>query len=241
MTLLDPASAASCSAGIPCQAFRECLPCSEIVCPQGFTSLSLISQAAKVLDALKVTFRMTSLTQAQLREELSKALQDAKSMFNEGLVDENEYGDLKSHELKKYKTAVAALSSAPPAPAPEPPSQQVPPPRSIPLPRTPPRQVVRMDRNPTLKRPAPVISTALPRHQKPRPSSPARRPEEPVQEKEQVPDEAISLPEKVSVDPDMYERLRTPPIFRRKGAALRRRVVVNGTDSDIHKQSLSFE
>jgi hypothetical protein len=59
---------------------------------------------------------MPQTSQAQLREELSKALKDAKSMFDDGLVDEKEYGDLKQHELAKYKAAVATLAAAPPAP-----------------------------------------------------------------------------------------------------------------------------
>lgn len=181
---------------------------------------------------------MASLTQAQLREELYKALEDAKSMFNEGLVDEKEYGDLKSHELVKYKTAVAALSSAPVAHTPHPAKQQPDAPRPVSQPGTPPAQVVKTDTNPAPKRSAPVLSPSLPRRQRPRPSSPPNEPEGPVQEDEKVADEGISLPDKVSVDPDMYERLRTPPIFRRKGAALRRTVVVNGGDSDGQKQSL---
>lgn len=183
---------------------------------------------------------MASLTQAQLREELYKALEDAKSMFNDGLVDEKEYGDLKAHELVKYKTAVAALSSATAPPVAHPPKQKPDAPRPVSQPQTPPAQVVRTDVNPAPKRLAPVLSPSLSRRQRPRPSSPPLQPDSALQEGQKEADESISLPDKVSVDPDMYERLRTPPIFRRKGAALRRTVVLNGGESDVQKESLSF-
>jgi hypothetical protein len=168
---------------------------------------------------------MASLTQAQLREELVKALKDAKSMFSDGLVDEQEYGDLKSHELAKYKAAVAALSSAPPATA---------------------RFQPETSPNSKSSKPAPLEEglEALPgassaRHEAAQTSSPALSPERTPEDNEFIPPAAVAG--SVAVDPDMYERLRTPPIFRRRSAALRRTVVLNGTDADSLRHSLSFD
>lgn len=196
-------------------------------------------------------------TQAQLREELSKALKDAKFMFTDGLIDEKEYGDLKSHELAKYKTAVAALS-APPATA---------------RPRATPRANTAKP-----KAPAPPLRTSAPsapdssrveasnsrthaspygqqQAQEPHQTQQVHRPEgtqevqHPVHPQQQVlqqqplqpqhPHESSGSAEQqppsisVEVDPDMYERLRTPPIFRRRSAAAKRTVVLEGGDGEL--------
>lgn len=47
--------------------------------------------------------------QTVLREQLKVALRDAKQLFDDNLLDETEYKDLKANELSKYKEKLAAL------------------------------------------------------------------------------------------------------------------------------------
>eukprot|EP00177_Eucheuma_denticulatum_P002859 GFKZ01005129.1.p1 GENE.GFKZ01005129.1~~GFKZ01005129.1.p1 ORF type:complete len:169 (+),score=21.57 GFKZ01005129.1:279-785(+) len=48
---------------------------------------------------------------SELRDKLKVALQDARNLFDDGLIDEREFKDLKAHEISKYKEQ---LSSIPP-------------------------------------------------------------------------------------------------------------------------------
>lgn len=47
-----------------------------------------------------------------LREKLKIALQDARNLFDDGLLDSKEFKDLKAHELDKYKEDLAALTAS---------------------------------------------------------------------------------------------------------------------------------
>lgn len=47
--------------------------------------------------------------QTVLRDQLKVALRDIKQLFDDNLVDETEYKDLKANELAKYKEKLAAL------------------------------------------------------------------------------------------------------------------------------------
>lgn len=161
-------------------------------------------------------------TQAQLREELSKALKDAKFMFDDGLIDQKEYGDLKSHELAKYKAAVAAL---PTTPAPS---------RA----RTAPRSTAKSKAGqPSARTQATAIQDgnfpAEPEAQGQESPPPAQAMTPERGDASQVP----QLPLSVEVDPDTYERLRTPPIFRRRSLAAKRTVVLEDDDADMLFQS----
>lgn len=53
----------------------------------------------------------TSDAQTVLREKLKIALQDVRKLYDDGLVDENEFKDLKAHELSKYKEQLTSLIS----------------------------------------------------------------------------------------------------------------------------------
>lgn len=154
---------------------------------------------------------MPSTTQAELRDALRIALQDAKACFDDGLVDEQEYADLKSHELRKYKAALESLNDIPVC------------------------QVVQSTQ----------ASAQQPRISPDKYSSPDAHvaSEEPktsphsADASEYLPSACVvsdarhySLSDIVSVDPDTYERLRTPPIFRRRSATARRTVVLDGND-----------
>jgi hypothetical protein len=130
-------------------------------------------------------------TQPELRDALKVALQDAKALFDDGLLDEQEYVDLKQLELRKYKDALASLSTA----------EQ------------------------------PGFSTP-PRLAEP----PAEEQTDPAPEQEFTPpDQRVHTDqvEAIDVDPDVYERLRTPPIFRRRSATARRTVVLSRNDLDV--------
>jgi hypothetical protein len=130
-------------------------------------------------------------TQPELRDALKVALQDAKALFDDGLLDEQEYVDLKQLELRKYKDALASLSTG-----------------EQPGFTTPPRA---------------TQSTGEP------------LPDPGPEEESTPPDQRVqsNLEEAIDVDPDVYERLRTPPIFRRRSATARRTVVLSRNDLDV--------
>jgi hypothetical protein len=129
--------------------------------------------------------------QTELREALKVALQDAKALFDDGLLDEHEYVDLKQLELRKYKDALASLSGVEQSDL-----------------STPPRQ--------------------------PRPPAEPQARNSPEQDSTiQVPKPPAAHAEAMDVDPDVYERLRTPPIFRRRSATARRTVVLSCNDLDV--------
>lgn len=117
-----------------------------------------------------------------LREKLKVALRDAKRLFDENLIDENELKDLKAHELCKYKAQLNALTpTSTPQSSRYRSSDDTPPPQSV-------------------------------------PHLPAVR-------KRGCEDDDLTL----YVEPEIYERLTTPPIFRRRPRA-KRRIVLKSAD-----------
>lgn len=60
---------------------------------------------------LRLRTSMASDAESLLREKLKVALKDARNLFDEALIDEKEFKDLKHHELRKYKEHLAAITS----------------------------------------------------------------------------------------------------------------------------------
>jgi hypothetical protein len=205
-----------------------------------------------------------------LRDQLKVALTDAKGMFDEGLIDQQEYGELKAHELRKYKTALASLNAIAVTDASPPPS--LPPiDRRLPsIPERPQLQPSSFTRAELLPHPVqpPGWPTAAP--MTPREAAlavadawgggdgtglvtPERRPPLPLSVRH-APSERgdpgaaaaavfsataaaqLTEPDNILSNPDVYERLRTPPIFRRRSATARRTVVLSGTEVDKLRQ-----
>lgn len=145
---------------------------------------------------------MVSDAEAILREKLRVALQDAKNLYDEGLLDEKEFKDLKAHELGKYKEQLAALTTSDqpsrPAERTTPPSE-----RKQPAPNgaagTPLRTPVNIRMRHEASRPSPG-SVETP------PSVPHTPSERIRPNKEDI----------LVLDANTYARLTTPPIFRRR-------------------------
>lgn len=146
-----------------------------------------------------------------LREKLKVALQDARNLYDDGLLDEKEFKDLKSHELGKYKEQLAAVIAKCISRAVE--SEPVGPhspkkmmPVTTPI-RTPMTSRVRVE----ALRPSPASTGS--------PTSPSTvLGERQKRGKEEV----------VYVDASTYKRLTTPPIFRRRSKNKRKIVLPSG-------------
>ncbi|PXF49520.1 hypothetical protein BWQ96_00590 [Gracilariopsis chorda] len=139
----------------------------------------------------------TADAQQQLREKLKVALQDARKLYDDGLLDENEFKDLKAHELEKYKEQLAAIT----APSKPLNSHQTPPPPSATTPTRTPLNV--RFRKQALASPASAPSyLSPPSHIRPR----------------------FAREDVLYVDSSTFQRLTTPPIFRRRPK--KRRIVV---------------
>lgn len=155
--------------------------------------------------------KMVSDAESLLRENLKVALQDARNLYDDGLLDEKEFKDLKAHELGKYKeqlTAVTAkcISRAAESMPAEPPSAKKMVPVTTPI-RTPMTSRLRVE----ALRPSPA-STGSPT------SPPTVLGDRQKRGKEEV----------VYVDASTYKRLTTPPIFRRRSKNKRKIVLPCG-------------
>lgn len=129
---------------------------------------------------------MAESPESILREKLKTALRDAKRLFDENLIDENELKDLKAHELFKYKTQQSALTSTPLT--------------------------------------SPVAPCSVLADDEEQATPPPLRREGELRRKRRI--NALSDDERtVFVEPEIYERLTTPPIFRRRPRAKRRIVL----------------
>lgn len=156
---------------------------------------------------------MSSATaESALRDKLKVALQATRRLFDDGLVDENEFKDLKAHELRKYKEQLAAVTSAP-----LPSSDDCTPRRADLRPAPGEMRTPCADRSARghllsdgwhsgMKRPREEDTPPLAR------SAPGPR--------------GVSEKDLVYVDPEVFRRLTTPPIFRRRRAAGMRRIVL---------------
>jgi hypothetical protein len=208
----------------------------------------LFKQTSKVGAVDGRAMASTAPAAGALRDQLKVALTDAKCMFDEGLVDQHEYGELKAHELRKYKHALASLNAvagsdaAPRTPPPRGPHQHRDNHSDVPSGR-PGRhgsstlttsEAALAVANAWGSGDATVLSTpdrcpALPRNQ---------RYDEPETGSASAAAAAVSAvasaqlldSDSILGDPDVYERLRTPPIFRRRSATARRTVVLSGTE-----------
>lgn len=148
---------------------------------------------------------MASDAASELREKLKVALQDARNLFDDGLIDEKEFKDLKAHEISKYKEQLSGITPTPVSrtpdngsPKPNPNSASTTP-LSTPLKST----VSRDD-----WRPVPTLAAS--------PASPTAL--------------ALSRQKRqqnnvLLVDKETYDRLTTPPIFRRRSRNKRKIVL----------------
>lgn len=151
---------------------------------------------------------MASDAESVLREKLKVALQDARQLFDDGLVDEKEFKDLKTHELTKYKEQLAAITatttltrpieSTPPAKTRTSKSEDITP-MSTPL--TTRLHGAQLRHTPSDDHPG--ISSTPPSQQQ---STPRKR----------SADDLVYLPV------NTFKRLATPPIFRRRAVKKRR-------------------
>ncbi len=157
-----------------------------------------------------------SSPETALREKLKIALQDAKRLFDDNLIDEDELKDLKAHEICKYKRKLDSLATAttttattvalsPAATSTDTPRPITPIVPSLPplVHRTPPFASIRRYRGED-EPPAPFSAP---------PAIRKRRRGDPT----------------IYVEPEIYQRLTTPPIFRRRPRA-KRRIVVRTAD-----------
>lgn len=154
---------------------------------------------------------MVSDAESLLREKLKVALQDARNLYDDGLLDEKEFKDLKAHELGKYKEQLAAvtaksISRAVEGSQSEPSSAKKMFPITTPI-RTPITGRVRVE----ALRPSPA-STGSPS------SPPTVLGDRTKHGKDDV----------VYVDASTYKRLTTPPIFRRRSRNKRKIVLPCG-------------
>lgn len=148
---------------------------------------------------------MTTDAEGALRENLKVALQHAKQLYDDGLVDEREFKDLKAHELSKYKEHLGALTASV---------------ISRTVERTPPdTKRIKSDdvtpiSSPMNTRMCPDASRTSP-PSAPSSASPRRRPKSK--------DDQL-----IYVDSNTLKRLTTPPIFRRRSAKKRKIVIPRG-------------
>lgn len=173
--------------------------------------------------------------QTALRNKLKVALQYAKQLFDDGLVDVSEFRDLKATELTKYKEQLANLAASPKsahAPQKETPPKAPPSRQSILLaapPKTPPpHKTLRITSPPTSRRlcsssnPPPGGATVLAS-----PRTPDKSPQSGAKGVGVGSTSAVArtpLRDPVYLDVHTYCRLTTPPIFRRR--TRKRRIVV---------------
>lgn len=143
-----------------------------------------------------------------LRDKLKVALQDARRLYDEELIDGNEFKDLKANELDKYKEQLAALtttsiSRAAEGSQPDPPSTEKLISMTTPV-RNPMTGRVRVE----ALRPSPTSSNSPP-------SPPTVLGDRLKRGKDEV----------VYVDANTFNRLTTPPIFRRRSRNKRKIVL----------------
>lgn len=164
--------------------------------------------------------------QTVLREKLKVALRDIKQLFDDNLVDEVEYKDLKANELSKYKEKLAALapgegSTTPtvssPFPVPRnkaslhtPMATPTPTRGGLPPRLTYPPSVTKSE--PTCS-PMPKMNAGTPQRSTPHTDTPLRTPA------------SARHHHRIYLDPIHAIRLSTPPIFRRRPVQKRRIVV----------------
>lgn len=147
---------------------------------------------------------MASDAESVLREKLKVALQDARNLFDEGLVDEKEFKDLKAHELHKYKEQLAAITVT-----------SVTHPADTASPET--------GHNSTVSTP---VSTPLKASGRKDPwRSSANLTASPISPTSHVTKSYKKESNILLVDKDTYNRLTTPPIFRRRSRNKRKIVL----------------
>ncbi|CAN8066599.1 unnamed protein product [Agarophyton chilense] len=137
----------------------------------------------------------------KLRETLKLALQDARKLYDGGLIDENEFKALKDLELTKYKqeltaipdTSAAAISSSP---------------------------VTKTTRLAPLTPVRTPLTTRLNHSVRQSPASAPSYLSPPTQIKPRFSKEEVLV-----VDSGTFQRLTTPPIFRRRRSRKRRIIV----------------
>ena len=157
-----------------------------------------------------------SSPETALREKLKVALQDAKRLFDDDLIDEDELKDLKAHEICKYKKKLDSLATATTTTAttvalsPAATSTETPRPITPIVPSLP----------PLTHRTPPFASIHRYRADE-EAHAPFSAP--PAIRKRRRSDATIY------VEPEIYQRLTTPPIFRRRPRA-KRRIVVRTAD-----------
>lgn len=134
-----------------------------------------------------------------LRDKLKVALQDAKNLFDDDLLDEKEFKDLKAHEIGKYKEQLAALTAnLNPSPSPT------------------------NTASPQSDRQRAVNGTSLRTPDKARLRQPLSRPfttslgTPPSITRPQSSRKKGQKEEVLYLDANAYNRLATPPIFRRR-------------------------
>lgn len=137
--------------------------------------------------------------ESALREKLKVELQDARLLYTQKLIDLDELRDLKQHALRKYKKLVDALSISTASPA---------------IPRLPPV----MHTPPVQKRSASWLRDVAPEggaengsHSAP-PCAKRRR-------------QDVTL----AVEPEIYQRLMTPQILRRRTPS-KRKIILRSDD-----------
>lgn len=159
---------------------------------------------------------------AHLREALKVALQDAKAMFDDGLLNDEEYKDLKSHELSKYKSALSNIDDAGPREAQAPPSSHA---EGTHAQAKHDVALLRECEDPA-KASSAFAST---------PREPVEAPDdgEPAGRDNPRSQSAAGEREGHAVDDSeagLYDRLHMPPIFRRKSMSSRRTIVIDGRE-----------
>lgn len=179
-----------------------------------------IQSSSHLLSTIYQTFVffliMTTDRETILREKLKVALQDAKKLYDDGLLDENEFKQLKTHELTKYKEELSIITSnmakkVSSASTPIPPSITPPNPKS---------QFSRKDLTP--------LGTPM----RPSPMRPMQIFISPHAAKKANADSVVV------VDPNTYKRLTTPPIFRRR-APKKRKIVLPSAQLKALQDDLS--
>lgn len=147
---------------------------------------------------------MNTDAESVLRDKLKVALQDARRLYDDGLLDDTEFKDLKAHELSKYKEQLAVLTASAISRAiektpPEKPREKL---ANVTPICTPLNERLRQE----ALRPSPNSA--------PVPSSPQTMPR-------------LKRPEEdtIYVDSSVYRRLTTPPIFRRRQSKPRKIVI----------------
>lgn len=162
-----------------------------------------------------------------LRDKLKVALQDARRLYDEELIDGNEFKDLKANELDKYKEQLAALtttsiSRAAEGSQPDPPNTEKLISMSTPV-RNPMTGRVRVE----ALRPSPSLSNSPP-------SPPTVLGDRLKRGKDEV----------VYVDANTFKRLTTPPIFRRRSRN-KRKIVLPSAElqalQGLHQEKSSLE